>query len=91
MDALVTAGGIPTPEEPLYEYSQGKSKALADVAGKPMVQWVLDALSGTERIDNVIIVGLEEDSGVSCEKPLYYVPNQGGMIDNIKNCHAFSF
>ncbi len=84
MDALVTAGGIPTPDDPLYKYSQGKSKALADVAGKMMVQWVLDALSGSEKIDNVIIVGLNEDSGVSCEKPLYYVPNQGGMIDNIK-------
>ena len=28
MDAIVTAGGIPQPGEPLYEYTQGKSKAL---------------------------------------------------------------
>ena len=44
MDAIVIAGGIPQPEDPLYTYSHGDSKALIDVAGKPMVQWVLDAL-----------------------------------------------
>jgi GTP:adenosylcobinamide-phosphate guanylyltransferase len=44
MDALVLAGGIPQPDDPLYTYSNGDSKALIDVAGKPMVQWVLDAL-----------------------------------------------
>ncbi len=27
MDAIITAGGIPKPEDPLYEYTQGKSKA----------------------------------------------------------------
>ena len=53
MDALVVAGGIPKEGEPLYEYTQGKPKALLDVAGKPMIQWMLDALSGSEKIDTV--------------------------------------
>ena len=44
MDAIVTAGGIPRPEDPLYTYSHGDSKALIDVAGKPMIQWVLEGL-----------------------------------------------
>jgi NDP-sugar pyrophosphorylase family protein len=44
MDAIVIAGGIPEPGDPLYEYTQGQPKALLDIAGKPMVQWVLDAL-----------------------------------------------
>ena len=48
MDAIVTAGGIPRPEDPLYTYSHGDSKALIDVAGKPMIQWVLDALGRGE-------------------------------------------
>ena len=43
MDAIVIAGGIPQPEEPLYEYTQGIPKAMLNIAGKPMVQWVLDA------------------------------------------------
>jgi GTP:adenosylcobinamide-phosphate guanylyltransferase len=83
MDALVTAGGVPTPEDPLYVYSQGKPKALIELAGKPMIQWVLDALSGSTLVDNVLIIGLDKDSGVKCKKPLYFFPNQGDMIDNI--------
>jgi GTP:adenosylcobinamide-phosphate guanylyltransferase len=84
MDALITAGGIPKPEDPLYEYANGKTKALMDVAGKPMIQWVLDALSGAGTIDQVVVIGLTQDSGVSCEKKLFCVPDQGGMLDNIR-------
>ncbi|KAA3644603.1 MAG: hypothetical protein DWQ07_14395 [Chloroflexi bacterium] len=84
MQAIVTAGGIPEPEEPLYEFSQGASKALIEIAGKTMIQWVLDALSGSKHIENVVIVGLDESSGVTCEKPLAFTPNHGGMLDNIQ-------
>jgi GTP:adenosylcobinamide-phosphate guanylyltransferase len=83
MDAIVTAGGIPRPEDPLYTYSHGDSKALIDVAGKPMIQWVLDALGAAKRVDNVIIIGLSPKSGVTCKKPIYYVSNQGRMLANI--------
>jgi GTP:adenosylcobinamide-phosphate guanylyltransferase len=82
MDAIVTAGGIPTPDEALYAYTQGESKALIEIAGKPMIQWVFDALSGAETIENVVVVGLENGDGLTCEKPVYYIPNQGGMIAN---------
>ncbi|MBI3159147.1 MAG: nucleotidyltransferase family protein [Chloroflexi bacterium] len=84
MDAIVTAGGIPMPDEPLYPYTQGASKALVDVAGRPMIQWSLDALSGAKKVENVIIIGLDESHGLKCAKPLAYVPNHGGMVDNIR-------
>ena len=84
MDAIVTAGGIPLPEEPLYPATLGQSKALVDVAGKPMVQWVLDALTDAKTIQNVIIVGLTEKSGLKCGKKMYFVPNQGGMVKNLQ-------
>jgi GTP:adenosylcobinamide-phosphate guanylyltransferase len=83
MDAIVTAGGIPRPEDPLYTYSHGDSKALIDVAGKPMIQWVLDALGNAKRVNNVIVIGLSPKSGVTCKKPLHYVSNQGRMLANI--------
>jgi hypothetical protein len=83
MDALVTAGGIPQPDEPLYSFSHGDPKALIDVAGKPMVQWVLDALSDAKQVDNVIVIGLSQKSGLSCKKPTHYVSNQGRMLANI--------
>ena len=83
MDAIVTAGGIPQPKDPLYAYAKGNSKALIDVAGKPMIQWVLDALSNAKKVDNVIIIGLTSKSGLTCRKPTYYLSNQGRMLANI--------
>jgi len=83
MDAVVTAGGIPQPDEPLYAYTKGESKAMVDVAGKPMIQWTLDALSGAKNVDNVIITGLSPKSNLTCKKPLHYLSNQGKMLDNL--------
>jgi GTP:adenosylcobinamide-phosphate guanylyltransferase len=84
MDAIVTAGGIPQPGEPLYEFTQGKSKAMLDIVGKPMIQWVLDALCEAVTVEHVIIVGLSEDSGLECSKLAGYLPNQETMLSNIK-------
>lgn len=83
MNAIVTAGGIPQPGDKLYAYSNGDSKALIDVAGKPMVQWVLDALGESKQVDQVIVIGLSAKSGLTCKKPLHYISNQGRMLANI--------
>ncbi|MBL8049793.1 MAG: nucleotidyltransferase family protein [Anaerolineales bacterium] len=83
MIAIVTAGGIPQPGDKLYAYSNGDSKALIDVAGKPMVQWVLDALSDAKLVNQVIVIGLSPKSGVTCKKPLHFISNQGRMLSNI--------
>lgn len=84
MNAIVTAGGIPLPEEPLYPETQGHPKALVDIAGKPMIQWVLDALSESKIVENVVIVGLTEKSSVTCKKSFHFIPNQGKMIENLR-------
>ncbi|HLA86964.1 MAG TPA: nucleotidyltransferase family protein [Anaerolineales bacterium] len=83
MDAIITAGGIPQPGDPLYTYSKGDSKALIEIAGKPMVQWVLDALGDAKKVDNVIMIGLSPKSELTCKKPLHYISNQGRMLANI--------
>lgn len=84
MDAIVTAGGIPQPGEPLYEYTQGKPKALLEICGKPMVQWVLDALDGSSKVDHVIVIGLNSSDGISSSKTAAFIPNQGSMLQNIR-------
>ncbi|MBI4769468.1 MAG: nucleotidyltransferase family protein [Chloroflexi bacterium] len=84
IDAVVTAGGIPAPDEPLYPFTQGKSKAMLAVAGKPMVQWVLDALSGSPNVRRVAIVGLSGEEGLHYARTLGFVPNQGDMLHNIR-------
>lgn len=83
MHAFITAGGIPAPDDPLYPYSQGKPKALIEVAGQPMIQWVLDALSGARHVDSVLIVGLEPQPHLTCAKPLHYEPDHGSLLENV--------
>ena len=83
MDVILTAGGIPLPEDPLYAYTNGDSKALVDVAGTPMIQWVLDALSDAKHVNNVIVIGLSPKSEITCKKPLHYISNQGRMLANV--------
>jgi molybdopterin-guanine dinucleotide biosynthesis protein A len=84
MDAVVTAGGLTSPKDPLYGFTKGGYKALLEINGKPMVQWVLDALSGTDRIDTVVVVGLPTDTTLHCSHPLLIVEDQGDMIRNIQ-------
>lgn len=84
MDAIVIAGGVPEPGEPLYEYTQGGSKAMLDVAGKPMIQWVLDALNGASNVENVVIIGLPATDDLDCPKAASCLPSQGDMISNLR-------
>jgi GTP:adenosylcobinamide-phosphate guanylyltransferase len=83
MDAIVTAGGTPRPGEPLYIYTKGMPKAMLEICGKPMIQWVLDALADSTLIDNVIIVGLPQDSSIHCSKKLHFVPDHNGLMENL--------
>jgi GTP:adenosylcobinamide-phosphate guanylyltransferase len=84
MYAIVLAGGIPQEGDPLYEYTQGEAKALLDIAGKPMVQWVLDALNASQNIDKIVIIGLPSDSSLTSDKIAALIPNQEGMIENLR-------
>ncbi len=83
MYAILTAGGIPNPEDPLYTFLKGDAKALVDMAGKPMVQWVLDALNEAQQVDAIILIGLSAKSGLTSKKPIHYISNQGHMLANI--------
>jgi GTP:adenosylcobinamide-phosphate guanylyltransferase len=84
MDAIITAGGIPLPGEPLYEYTRGKPKAMLEIAGKPMIQWVLDAIGRSSKIEHIVVIGLPELGGVTCIKPTSFIANQADMLSNIK-------
>lgn len=83
MDCLITAGGIPKPEDALYALTHGKPKALLEIAGKPIVQWVLDAVTAARGIERIVIVGLSESDGLQTTKPVTYLPNQGSLLENV--------
>jgi GTP:adenosylcobinamide-phosphate guanylyltransferase len=84
MDAIVTAGGIPHPGDPLYEFTQGSEKALLEVAGKPMIQWVLDAVCQADSVERVVLIGLNEGTGINCPKMAAFLPSHGEMLDNLR-------
>ena len=91
MEAIIGAAGIAKPDDPLLgKMKPGEPKALLPIAGKPMVQWVLDAVGSTEHINNVVIIGLSPDHGLQCgDKPVHYVHNAGSIFDNaIVGCKA---
>ncbi|MBI3242485.1 MAG: NTP transferase domain-containing protein [Chloroflexi bacterium] len=85
VDAMVAAGGEIAPDDPLYPLTKGGPKALVSISGKPMVQWVLDALAGADRVGRVVVVGLTPASGLRCgDKPLDFIPSAGSMVANAR-------
>jgi GTP:adenosylcobinamide-phosphate guanylyltransferase len=83
MDAFITAGGRPGVDEPLYQATRGGYKAMLDIAGKPMVQWVVDALAASDRIERLVLIGLPAEMRLTCSKSIAYLPDQGNMLNNI--------
>lgn len=83
MNAILTAGGKSRPKEPLYPLTGGGYKAMLDINGKPMIQYVLDALNACDRIDRIVMVGLPPDNLLECAKPLTTLEDQGDMVANI--------
>lgn len=83
MNVIVTAGGETDVKQPLYQVTQGGLKAMIEICGKPMVQWVLDALGETDQIERVVVVGLPPETDLTCTHPLILLPDHGDMLKNI--------
>ncbi len=82
IDCILMAGGLPREEDLLYEYTQGKPKALVDVAGKPMAQWVLDALDEAPSVGRIVVAGLEDEGTLTSPKIGHFLPDRGSMLEN---------
>ena len=83
MDAIILAGGKSS-DDPLSALAGGSLKSMLPIAGKPMVQWLLDAVSGSKLIDTVVLIGIEDASSLSCRKPLICMPDEGTLIGNMQ-------
>jgi len=82
MDCVVLAGGVPQEGDPLFEYTGAKPKALLNIAGQPMVQWVVDALTGSQKVERIVLVGLGAEDGVSSPKLAAFLPDHNSMLRN---------
>jgi GTP:adenosylcobinamide-phosphate guanylyltransferase len=84
MDCIVTAGGLPGPDDPLYEYTQGRPKALLEMEGRTMLERVMDALQSSRHVERIVLVGLEDEMGMKFLRPIdQYLPDHGSLVGNV--------
>jgi molybdopterin-guanine dinucleotide biosynthesis protein A len=83
MDAIITAGGTNSADDPLYSLTQVQKKALMPLVGRPMINWVIEALLQSEVVDNLVIVGLTADDITVPGTNIHFVEGAGELIDNI--------
>lgn len=85
MDVLVGAGGLIEPDDQLAaRFDVGMPKAMLPLAGRPMVQWVLDAIAGSTRLTRVFVGGLDSRHGLSCGgKPVTYLKREAGIVESV--------
>ncbi len=84
MHAVVLAGGTLSPEDPLFASAPGGHRSLIPIHGKPMAQWVMDALTASDVVEGITVMGLTADSGLHTSKPLDFLSDSGGMFENIR-------
>lgn len=82
MDALIVAGGLPEPEDEMYAYTQGQPKALIKMGERTMLERVVDALQGSSEVEEIVVIGLGHDHGMTFKRPIHHLPDQGSMVAN---------
>lgn len=83
MEAIITAGGVSAPDDPLYARTGVAKKALIPLGDQPMIYWIIEALLGTGLIDHLVIVGLNQAELNFNHPALYCMPAAGGLLDNV--------
>ena len=87
VDAVVLAGGEGAVIDPTVTI-----KGLVPIAGRPMIEWVVDALRASDSIGEIaVVVPRDTDLGVWTEKIDHLVVSDSSFIDNaIAGCAVFS-
>lgn len=81
--AVVLAGQSIEDQDPLMDYAQGGPKALIPIAGRPMVAYVLEALTRSRTIGRTVVVGTLPETEPIPSPPLDVVADQGALIPNV--------
>ena len=89
MHAIILAGGKLKTGDPLYDENPNQPKALIEVAGKPMVQWVIEALDGAQLTEDIVVVGLDGIAGIQARNKLYFLPDHGSLLENVEASLSF--
>ncbi len=86
-DAIVLAGYDPNRPHPLAAGRAEPHKVLVEVAGRPMITYVIQALAQSGLIDRIVIAGLDplaslDEIALSGGCELHYLPNKPTLFDN---------
>lgn len=66
--------------------NESSSKALADINGKPMIEYVIDAFKSVEEISKIVVVGPKKELfGILHDKVDEIIEGGGSIIDSIIN------
>jgi molybdopterin-guanine dinucleotide biosynthesis protein A len=84
LDALVLAGGAADTGDPLHRIAPGGRKALIALGGRPMAQWVIEALALSPRIARIVLIGLPLDAPVYHPQVAARLPDRGSLLENIR-------
>lgn len=82
MDSILLAGGTPNSEDPLYSLAQGRPRALIEVADRPMVEWMLDALRQAKTVGQIVVAGLDREAIRDAGGVSAFIPDQGSLLSN---------
>ncbi len=83
MDAIILAGGRIAQGDPLYKMTERGIKVMIEIAGKPMIQWIIDALNQSDHIERVFISGLTNDFHLVSGKSIFYLEGGRNLMDSI--------
>jgi len=82
MDAVIVAAGRLSDPAWIAAGCHNSQKALLPVAGRPLLQYVLDACAQARAVRRVVVVGV--DDGESFDAPdALFLPETGSMIGNV--------
>jgi len=80
---ILVAGGEP-PAEKFGEGHQLPNKAFLDINGRPMIEYVLDAMGNSSYVDKIILIGPYEELGRFSSKVDRIIEDSGSLMGNIR-------
>jgi molybdopterin-guanine dinucleotide biosynthesis protein A len=82
MNCVVFAGGKPGPDDDLYVYTQDQPKALLRIGNKTLLEYVVEAMQEAQNIEEILVVGINQEHGLGFLNQVQWVPDQGSLYAN---------
>ena len=82
MKCVILAGGRVEESDPLFQYSEGRPKALINLGGKPLLEWVIEAMFDAASVGDIAVVGVEASDVRRFSQPVEFFPDQGSIVSN---------